>query len=571
MTMHRTLPLDFNLRNSNDEAVMFLDGPQDLTLALQNNMPAALFLNPLTEEHHFTLRFRAGTLRDHGGIRVADAGRKHWHVDTRDDAGVVVVGLRRKSAMTWAAHHKLHLTLEGLRGEPAGGTRATRVELTYDHIRLKDEHGALLAGKPPRHHQMVLSMASPWGAQGEPLLEAHVAGDTGNVVLNDGTEAAPIVLKLTNATAHQLQFGRTTELRMTLADGPEDRPGALATREALKACNVSAVLVPDPVMSDSVPLQVRPVEGDQAAWTLHAPENLGDDPLVDPPGHIEIRFEGLVTRHLSGPSNVHVKWMNLVYLGRHANGVAVATLQKSPLVVRGRWLGIGTSKPETALDVRGDVTISGRIRSNGRLEVDAPLQANAGLGLGGATLLAPMLCETKTTVTEARRSTAEDFEAFEGWPTSLALLDDLTFTFNFPAANMAFLAGRAAVRIRVIAASEDPPATRCEVEFASALIPAAITASGTTLIASLDRRHLGDVLTVTDIPVQDGTRALGICSAICPAPATDLTQLRDRLAAMSIIAGDWAFTFGREGPKVRWTIEATCSLSALFADIADPS
>jgi hypothetical protein len=76
---------------------------------------------------------------------------------------------------------------------------------------------------------------------------------------------------------------------------------------------------------------------------------------------------------------------------------------------------------------------------------------------------------------------------------------------------------------------------------------------------------------VTDIPVQDGTRALGICSAICPAPATDLTQLRDRLAAMSIIAGDWAFTFGREGPKVRWTIEATCSLSALFADIADPS
>ena len=69
------LPLDFRLRNANDEPVLILGGPRDLTLEITNTSPTALFLNPLEHAHHFSLRFRAGVLHDHRNIGRSEERR----------------------------------------------------------------------------------------------------------------------------------------------------------------------------------------------------------------------------------------------------------------------------------------------------------------------------------------------------------------------------------------------------------------------------------------------------------------------------------------------------------------
>ncbi|MGK7865489.1 hypothetical protein [Falsiroseomonas sp. E2-1-a4] len=563
---HHALPLDFSLLNSNDEAVLFLDGPQDMVLRLYNNAPVPLVLNHLTAEHHFTLRFRSGALRDHKGIRLDDAGHKHWHLDTRDEKnGDVVLELRRKAEadMTWAAGDTVHLMLDGLRGKMADGTRATRIELTYDHIRLQGEDTNLFAAKP-RHHQLVLMPAmlrGALGAQDVPLLEAHFVGDTGNVVLNDGgSYVGAIVLRLTNTTVEALLIGHEAALYLTLPDGLENLPGALASKASLQACSVTAHLREDVADESTIPLECQPALDDRVAWKIHLPEHTARDLWLHPAGGLEIMIEGLATRHRNGPSRLHVRWVNLGSPGKQSVGELVATLQKSPMVVKGQRVGIGTVRPRAALDVRGDLHIDGRVTAPGPLDVDATLKANKGIVLGGVTLTASTLRDTKTVATVAKRYTADEFEAFDGWPTSLASLDSLTFTFPFPAQTKSYLAS-GSVSVRVTAASEAPQASHCPVAFTSLPIPVTVTVSGDTLTAAADT---GSAVPVTDIPVQEGMKSLEISTSIFPGATEDLTQVRSRLAQMSVEAGDWAHSFGRDGPNVRWMIEATCSVSVLF-------
>ena len=565
--MTHALPLDFSLRNVNDEAVLMLGGPQDLKLKIHNTSPTPLVLNHLTKAHHFSLRFRAGVLHDHTSIVLDEAQLKHWELEARkDEHEDIVVGLRYKTPKTLAPDQSLHLKLQGLRGELAGGTRATRIELSFDHIRNESEEGPIVSGKP-RHHQMVLTMTQPQEVHAHPLLEGHFVGETGNVVLNDGKpHDYSVELRLTNTTAHPLYIKPTAAFHLTFAGGAQDLPGALATTDALQKYVVSAVVVRDASVADPFPLECKLVHDQPVTWALRAPENSGDDLWIGPAGHLQIKIERLVTGHGNGPSNVHVRWLNLGYLDKDKGGELVATLQKSPVVITGHKFGIGTPAPQAALDVHGDVNIQGRITSPVSLDVDTLLNANEGLALGSVKLVAPILRATQTRITDARHYTAEEFEAFEGWPTSLASIQPLTFTFPFPSASMSFLAARASVRLRVTAHSVEAPKSRCT-EFASLPIAAVVTVSGATLTVAPTL----DVVTVTDILVQGGAKSLAIASSLCAGPATELARLREMLEGLSVQAGSWAHSFGRLGPKVAWTIDATCSVSVLFADIGDPS
>lgn len=360
MSTH-ALPLDFRLCNANDEAVLILGGPRDLTLEIKNTSPTALFLNPLEQAHHFSLRFRAGVLHDHRNIGVDKAERAHWEVTSKEEHGDVLVHLRHKTLTTWAPGQTLRLTLEGLRGERAGGTRATRVELAYRHIRHQQD-GPLVTGKP-RHHQMVLTMPSPQEIQVRPLLEAHFVGDTGNVVLNDGKpHAYTLKLRLTNTTPDWLLVGRTTELRVTLAGGTKDALGALATREELLKYDLTASILspglvvtqalfdaqkrgwvsrPDAALPARLPLDCIALK-DEPAWMLRLPENTPGVHEISPDGYLEIEIGKIVTEHANGPSNVRVEWLNLSHPDGDMTGEVVATIQKSPLVIVGGKVGVGT-------------------------------------------------------------------------------------------------------------------------------------------------------------------------------------------------------------------------------------
>lgn len=362
MTTH-VLPLDFRLHDANDEAVLALGEARELKLELRNTSPTALYFNPLVKEHHFTLRFRAGVLQDHGSIGINEADLAHWDVDLKEEQGDVLVMLRRKTEATWASGHKLKLILEGLRGEYAGGTRATRVELAFEHIRSEDKDGALLAGKP-RHHQMVLTMPSAHQAQPRPLLQAHFVGETGNVVLNDGkAHHYALRLRLTNTTPHWLLFTRTTELRVTLAGGPVDAPGALASGDELARYELKASIASLPSDPGSIKGQLDAMKrgwiprGDAAVpatlllecraskdepmWTLHLPENAAGPFEIRPDAHLDIEIGKIVSRNANGPSDVRVQWLNVSHPDRAMRGEVVATIQKSPLVIVGRKVGIG--------------------------------------------------------------------------------------------------------------------------------------------------------------------------------------------------------------------------------------
>lgn len=563
------LPLDFHLRDANDESVLILGQARDMRLEIRNTSPHPLHLNELTQEHHFSLRFRSGVLGELGQIKVSKAGRADWHVDTRqDEHGDVLVQLRHKTLTIWKAEHKLKLVLEGLKADVAGGTRATRVELDYGHIREKDESGQILAGRP-LHQQMVLTM--PVSHEG--LFATHFTGATGNVVVNDGLDnRVPIELRLTNLTAHEIHIGDGAEFHVVLAGGLKTEPGALATHEALGNCTLEASLTADGLEEAPTPLICLPVSHRTGEWTIRAPENtaLSLQPAghVDmPAGHVDIQIGGIATAHPNGPSDVYVGWENLICLKKPVSGSLVQAVQKSPLVVSDRRVGIGTAQPQAALDVHGDMKIRGRIEASAGLHVDALLKANQGVVLGGVTLVAPTQRLTRTTHTEPRHFTADEFEAFEGWPTSLTMLEPLSFEFPFPHNATAMLAARASVRLHVFAEPVGAPGGRC-MDFASMPIAGLVTVNGRKLNVEID---LGPVVTVSDIPVQTGVRTLQISGSILPGSPAEMERWRTQFAELSVIAGDWAHTFGRKGPKVRWTIDTACALTALFAEIADPS
>jgi hypothetical protein len=105
-------------------------------------------------------------------------------------------------------------------------------------------------------------------------------------------------------------------------------------------------------------------------------------------------------------------------------------------------------------------------------------------------------------------------------------------------------------------------------DFASMPVPGIVTVAGETIKVAVD--VAGPVVTVTDIPVQMGVRNLEISSSLLPGAPTELDRWRSHLAECSIAAGDWAHAFGRTGPKVCWSVSATCALTALFAEITEP-
>jgi hypothetical protein len=370
----QVLPLDFQLLDANAEAVLVLGAARDLTLEIRNTSPVALHLNALKEpqpsdphrgEHHFSLRFRAGVLRDHH-IRLDRSDLADWKIDTKKEHGEhgdVLVQLRHRTMATWAAGQTLKLGLQGLRGEAAGGTRATRVELAYKHISSKNADGelVLVAGKP-RHHQMVLTMPSPQEAAQRCLLEAHFVGATGNVVLNHGKpHDNALHLRLTNTTAQWLLIKPATELRVTLASGDESEPGALATLAQVQNCSLQAgLLLRDHedteaareaadrgwIRRSDVALPCQQwLDGRQLAdkrvWSFRMPENLPGPIEFTPDGSLDIHIGNIVTGNANGPSPVHVQWSNLSHPDADLSGELYATIQKSPLVVVGGKVGVG--------------------------------------------------------------------------------------------------------------------------------------------------------------------------------------------------------------------------------------
>jgi hypothetical protein len=128
---------------------------------------------------------------------------------------------------------------------------------------------------------------------------------------------------------------------VTLAAGPPELPGALATRDYLHKCVVTAKVVRDASQAAAVPLECRLLQDQAAVWMLRGPEN-SDDVWLGPAGYLEIRIGKIRTEHRNGPSNVHVRWTNLSHPDGDKGGELVATVQKSPLVVVGHKVGIGS-------------------------------------------------------------------------------------------------------------------------------------------------------------------------------------------------------------------------------------
>src|SRR5262245_47844163 len=139
------LPLDFHLVDSNGEPLLLLSGAMDLTLVLRNTSPTALFFDRLTEEYHFTLRFRAGVLSESCNIRVAEDGLDDWEVSSKVEEHGLLVDVRHKKGGEWPSGKALEVLLEGFRGDRTRGTRATRVELKYQHIFYGRDKGELLS------------------------------------------------------------------------------------------------------------------------------------------------------------------------------------------------------------------------------------------------------------------------------------------------------------------------------------------------------------------------------------------------------------------------------------------
>jgi hypothetical protein len=221
------------------------------------------------------------------------------------------------------------------------------VELAYRHVHFGAADGKPLHG---RKHQQLLLTSMP---QAHPALEAHWIGDTGNVVLNDGApHDAALVLSLLNATSETLTITPDTRFCVTLAGGPADLPGALATPGELAGLELTASAWTRRADPSGSPLQLSPPDEGwtvEDGWTFLKPGNQRGDIAIAPDGHLDFVIRDIRTTHPNGSSDVRVAWRNLEHPHRTLDGELVATLQKSPLVIVGRNVGIGTV-PRVQLD-----------------------------------------------------------------------------------------------------------------------------------------------------------------------------------------------------------------------------
>lgn len=267
----KTHPIDFHAYDDDEQPVIVIDdtGPgKNLHFEIANSSQLSIELappkspTPSSGNYHFALRFRPGALSSSSLSRVGpQAAKLGWAYfqEQRTDGTVSLYFLQPTPPEGGAAApgQSIVLMLPGVSADAAGGSRGTRVELSYSQLRYVGET-ALLSGSRAQH----LEIISERGKRNVPL---HVGFLGSNRVLNDGQTTNELKLRVTNTldddpiqlTPNTSEAPTTFTLSFDAQPDGAQREWALGTSAEVQGTHVSVVR--------------RPVDNPGRSLTLHLP------------------------------------------------------------------------------------------------------------------------------------------------------------------------------------------------------------------------------------------------------------------------------------------------------------
>ncbi len=397
---NESYPIDFSLRNSDEQAVLYIDDVGDtLRLEITNSSKTSFKFGSVSGQpvsfvsHHFELRFRPGTVAENTAVTVAAESAGLWKISQlKHENGDFSLYLLNVGSKTFEPGQVFSVALENMKASASGGSRGTRVELYYRNLLGQDSK------KYPEgfrvQHMAILNR------QGRKQIPLHVGFADSNKILNDGRSANSLILRITNTmkfnpaypdrSAITLRAGgdAPTRLIFSFVAGETDMDWALGDDDQIKAILVNDFDSVDKILQSSQAAENQPGTGTDGApemgstfapqavsfgilrelkWNIRA-EQLGEtfeliltpyEPATLLAGeYVQFTFSNIVTAHPSGYTNLYVHYENIP---GYWDGEFTCPIEKAPLIFADGNVGIGTSKPEAALDVSGDVKVDGKV------------------------------------------------------------------------------------------------------------------------------------------------------------------------------------------------------------------
>lgn len=307
-----SFPLDLDLYDEDDMSVIYIsDDPasQRLQLVVTNrsgqriDLEAAAGVSVGPDDHHLELRFRPGTLFNPSGITLAENEWTLAHQTNSDQTDSLY--FLRPSGQALPANQTITLTLQGLSADRDQGARGSRVELRYGNSKKLTYPNQTLSIRGYRTQQIqVLSQ------QGQKNLPLHVGIVGSNRVLNDGSSANSLNVRLTNLQLNEtLRFNATSKFILSFDAGDTSQEWALGTTSEVQGVTIS---------SDQGAIQE-----DGLTWILTGLSDLAAR------GAISLTLDNIVTGHPDGLTNLYVSYENIP---GYWDGHFVCPIEKAPLV-----------------------------------------------------------------------------------------------------------------------------------------------------------------------------------------------------------------------------------------------
>ncbi|HEX3557449.1 MAG TPA: LamG domain-containing protein [Thermoanaerobaculia bacterium] len=315
-----TNPLDFNLHNDAGETVLYIDsrdsntlvGNRTMSLEITNTSGRRIDIQSTsvavsTENYHFALRFRPGTVSIGSDFPEGWSGK----TDTPGD-GTAVLYLLRSQSLSLQPSSATEIPLPSLTAIGLGGARGTRVEVRYQGLAYPDD-STPLQGRRILH----LSVLNHSGLQVIPLRLSFVGGI--NQIKNDGT------------TKNQLTLSIATTLKdgsIALMPKTSDAPSRfILSFDVDLGPALSISVVP------SLTWQIEPptTQGLSRQWIVTTTQTQLPMPGISSSAVI-LTLTNIVTSAAAGPINLYVRYQNFP---GYWDGELVATIQSSPLLFAG--------------------------------------------------------------------------------------------------------------------------------------------------------------------------------------------------------------------------------------------
>jgi microcystin-dependent protein len=330
--------LNIELTNSSTQAIQFLNGREQVAS---------------DKNYHFELVFRLGTLSKTTIDLLNNDKTKttilkdpnQWDVAISQlnstKQTVSLYFLYKGTNITFApAQHRV-IALQNMSAAAGSGARGTQVELKLNQLAYVDELTKKITGSRVQK----LHITNHTGQKNIPL---HIGFVGSNRILNDNNSASTLKLRITNTSkeAISLKGGRFI---LSFDVGSIAEEWAIATDTQIKGATIKAKY---PNNQEQDIQQAAGGVGQSPEWIIEK-ETLAIETL-ESKQYIDITISNIVTGHLSGNTNLYIKYENIP---GYWDGQFICAIEKAPLLfyrnVDVDNVGIGITNPSAKLHVQG--------------------------------------------------------------------------------------------------------------------------------------------------------------------------------------------------------------------------